>query len=58
MKGHREKLKDGYEYDLVYKAPLCLFKNVKSIKKYIKKKINRRERAKIKRELEGKINEW
>lgn len=53
-KGRRQTLKDGYEYDLVYKAPLCIF-DKPGIKKWIKKKLNRRERreynAKIRKEI-------
>lgn len=52
MMGHRDKLKDGYEWDLIYsKTYHCYMKNISGISKYIKNKINRRGRRKSKLDL-------
>jgi hypothetical protein len=52
MMGHKDRLKDGYEYDLVYgKQYYCYMKNISGIAKYIKNKINRRSRRNAKKEL-------
>jgi hypothetical protein len=52
MMGHKDRLKDGYEYDLVWsKKYHCYMKNISGIAKYIKNKINRRSRREAKKEL-------
>jgi hypothetical protein len=52
MMGHKDRLIDGYEWDLLYgKQYYCYMHNVKGISKYIKNKINRRDRRKAKKEL-------
>ena len=52
MMGHKDRLTDGYEWDLLYgKQYYCYMHNISGIAKYIKNKINRRDRYKAKREL-------
>jgi hypothetical protein len=52
MMGHKDRLIDGYEWDLLYgKQYHCYMSNISGIAKYIKNKINRRDRHKAKKEL-------
>ena len=51
MMGHRIKLIDGDEYDAIYKVSLCVFYNNTGLRKKIKRKINKRYRRLIKKEL-------
>ena len=52
MMGHKDRLIDGYEYDLVYgKQYYCYMSNISGISKYIKNKINRRDRRNAKKDL-------
>ena len=50
MMGRRQKLKTGIEFDVVYKAPLCVLSRSK-VKKRVKSEMNRRWRRKTKNEI-------
>lgn len=47
MMGRRQKLKNGDEYDLIYKAPLCVF-GKSGVKKKTKRRLNKRWRKELK----------
>jgi hypothetical protein len=42
-RGRRQKLRNGDEWDVVYKAPLCVF-NKPGLKKKTKRRMNKRYR--------------
>ena len=50
MMGRRQKLKGGLEWDVVCKAPLCLF-DKPGIKKSLKAAMNRRDRRLSKKKV-------
>jgi hypothetical protein len=49
MMGRKQKV-GALEYDVIAKAPLCLF-NKPGVKKKIKKILNRKERFRLKKKL-------
>jgi len=44
QRGRKQKLKNGDEYDSIYKVPLCLFNNNTGLHKKVKKRLNKRVR--------------
>ena len=50
-RGRKQVLKNGDEYDAVFKAPLCVFENITGLRKFTKKVLNRRLRREEKNKL-------
>ena len=54
MMGHRDKLKSGLEYDVIFARKIyCYLQNNPKMVKFAKNQINRRDRYSIK----GKLND-
>jgi hypothetical protein len=54
--GHRDNLKSGDELDAVYKAPLKVFDNNSGLRKQIKHRINRRNRRRVRQDLDNNFD--
>lgn len=51
MKRGRKQRLNGDEHDAIVRWPLCVFDNITGLRKYIKTKLNRRERQEAKKEI-------
>ena len=57
MMQHKNKLKDGLEYDVIfYRKMYCYLKNNHSLIKFAKNKINRRNRFNSKLQINNELN--
>lgn len=56
MMGHREKLKNGLEFDIIFERHiLCYLKNIPGIVRFGKRSMNRRTRKQAKKEIRNLI---
>lgn len=52
MMGHRDKLKTGMEYDVIFARKMyCYLQNIPSLVRYVKRSINKRTRAESKEQV-------
>ena len=55
-KGRKQKLKTGYEYDLLYaKHYYCFMKNNNNTVRYIKRTLNRRWRKELQEDMQDEL---